>query len=171
MPGAIQLLLAAVLAAPVDIAVSRVSGAGQSVTYHFTLRNGTRNQLHNFMVGTTFSDSCPDLQELPVGWGDSTDCPRSIVVPRPWRGCVYFEEACDGLFLQFDYPDTLTGWDGLAPDDSLRFSVTVAKPDSSYEHASFWVNSNEQVYRGRVRQVQHPMALDGSRTPEASHPH
>jgi hypothetical protein len=59
----------------------------------------------------------------------------------------------------------------LAPGDSLRFAVTVAKPDSSYEHASFWVNSDDQVYRGRVRQVQHPMAPGGRRTPEAIHPH
>jgi hypothetical protein len=169
MPGAIQLLLVGVLAAPVDIALTRASGAGHSVTYQFTLRNGSGIQLHNFMIGTTLSDSCPDLREPPAGWSDTTNCPPSIVVPKPWIGCVNSQEDCDGCFLVFDYDPETFG--GLAPGDSLRFAVTVAKPDSSYEHASFWVNSDDQVYLGRVRQVQHPMAPSGRRTPEAIHPH
>jgi hypothetical protein len=142
------LILACALGMPVDLSVYRTSGTADSETYHYVLRNHTREHLHNFAIGTALSDSCPELQELPVGWTDRAKCPSSIVTPMPWQGCVTFEEECEGHFLQFDYPEN---HDGLAPGDSLRFSVTVRKGDPTYEQASFWIVSDEREYVGKAR--------------------
>ena len=142
------LLLAGALSMPVDLTVYRTSAVTHSVTYHYLLRNHTGEYLHNFTIGTALSDSCPDLQELPIGWNREAKCPSSIVAPKPWKGCVAFEEECEGHFLGFDYPED---YSGLAPGDSLLFSVTVKKTDSSYEHTSFWIVSDEREYVGRAR--------------------
>ena len=148
----ISLLLAGVLVASVDFVVWRSSAPGQAVTYQFVLRNQSARRLHNFMLGTVLSDSCPELRELPVGGSKTANCPGSIVVPKPWIGSINFQEECDGYFLEFDYdPET---FDGLGPGDSLRFAVTVAKPDSSFGHASFWITNDEQPYVGSVRLLQ-----------------
>ena len=161
----ILLILASALSMSVDLTVYRTSAAAHSVTYHYLLRNHTREHLHNFTIGTALSDSCPELQELPVGWHEEAKCPSSIVAPKPWRGCVIFEEECEGHFLGFDYPGD---YDGLAPGDSLLFSVTVKKTDPSYEHASFWIISDEREYADRARKKSRPTDRSSRRARDKS---
>jgi hypothetical protein len=131
-----------------DLVVRTERLAGGAVRYGYVLRNPSIEYLHNFMVGTALSDSCPELRELPLGWSQRMKCPRSIAVARPWHGCVGFQEECNGHFLEFDYPE---GYDGIPPGDSLRFSVTVPKADSTHEHVVFWiVGEHSGQYVGRA---------------------
>jgi hypothetical protein len=136
--------------------VYRTTGTS-SVTYHYVLRNHSEEDLHNFMVGTTLSsDSCPELQKMPVGLDmERNRCPKSIVVRKPWTGCVNGQEECRDGFLEFDYPDP-HAFHGLAPGDSLAFSVRLATADSAYERASFWIVSDNHEYEGRTRVVTPP---------------
>jgi hypothetical protein len=136
----------------VDLVVQRAS-TDSLATYHYQLRNQARESLHNFVIGTALSDSCPELKELPVGWSEEASCPSSIIVPEPWRGCVVFEEECEGHFLRFEYPEDGVG---VGPGDSLSFSVTVKTEDDSHERASFWMVSDERRYVGHARKETAP---------------
>ena len=136
----------------VDLTVYRTDAAN-SVTYHYLLRNHSSGELYRFMIGTTLSsDSCPELHADPVGvdW-DKARCPTSIVIPKPWQGCVNSQEECDGTFLEFEPSDGV--YRGLPVGDSLAFSVTVDAADSAYEYASFWILGQDEEYEGRVRKV------------------
>jgi len=93
---------------------------------------------------------------VPTGFDwEKNRCPSSIVVRKPWSGCVSSQEECDEGFLEFDYSDST--FDGLDSGDSLLFSVTIPKADPSYERASFWIVSDElEQYEGRARRVAVP---------------
>ena len=132
-----------------ELAVRTNHLSGGSVRYSYVLRNLSMTPLHNFMVGSAMDDSCPELHVLPIGYSERTGRATSIVVERPWHGRVMFQEACDEHFLEFDYHDRFLG---IAPGDSLRFSVTVPRADASYEHAAFWVAEElTGQFTGRTR--------------------
>ena len=149
----------------VDLTVYRTESV-MSVTYHYTLRNRSQEELHNFMIGQTLSsDSCPELQELPIGSPSEWQCDstfqmgwrdwnkphaKSIVTAKPWLGCVNFEEECSGHFIEFSYPE---GFHGLPSGDSLSFSIELAKGDPTYEHTNFWIVSGYHEYEGRARRT------------------
>jgi len=144
----------------VDLTVYRTE-ADSSVTYHYLLHNHAGEDVHNFFIGMTMSsDSCPDLQRAPVGFdAEKNRCPNSIVIRKPWTGCVNGQEECYGGFLEFDYPDA-HAFDGLAPGDSLVFSVTLSTADSTYEHPGFWISGNSYDYEGRARSVLAPKIVN-----------
>jgi hypothetical protein len=132
----------------VDLVVARRDGDG-STTYRYSLTNRSRESLFSFMVGSVrSSSSCPDLRTAPVGYVENAaDCPGGIVIRRKWRGSVSRREECDRYYLNFGYPDG----DGLVPGGTLTFTVTVSAPDSTYEHAGFWVVGQRNQYEGKVR--------------------
>lgn len=135
----------------VELTVRSTGVSGDTVRYSYVLRNHTGADLNNFMLGLTlFPDSAsPELNELPVGWTEDERCPPSIAIRKPWAGCVTFQEEAPGLFLDFDYPNA-GAFTGVAPGDSLEFSVTVPKPDATYERAVFWIVSYPREYTGRA---------------------
>ena len=150
------LILASLLVGPVDLVVradyylreSEWTSTPAGATYHYVLRNHAQEHLHNFTIGA-LPDTCPELQELLAAWSEQVMCPESIVAPKPWRGCVTFDEECAGYFLSFDHP---AGHDGLAPGDSLAFSVTVAKADSAFARASLRIAGDRHSYEARARE-------------------
>jgi len=142
----LTLLLLATLLSPIDLVV-RADSSAAGVIYSYLLRNHTTEELHNFTIGA-LPDTCPELQELPIGWSELVMCPKSIVAPKPWRGCVTLEEECAGYFLMFDYS---ARYEGLNAGDSLAFSVAVAREDSAFERATFKIATDERSYEGRAR--------------------
>jgi hypothetical protein len=142
----LTILILATLLGPIGLVV-RADSSAAGVTYNYLLCNRTEDNLHNFTIGA-LPDTCPELQELPVGWSELVMCPKSIVAAKPWRGCVTLEEECAGYFLAFDY---LARYEGIAPGDSLAFSVAVNREDSAFERATFKIFSDERAYEGRTR--------------------
>jgi hypothetical protein len=134
----------------VHLTVSRIDGGG-STTYRYSLENRSRESLFSFMIGAIRSSpTCPELRYAPVGYVENaSECPGGISIRRKWRGCVGKREDCDGYFLNIGYPDG----EGLVPGKSLTFTVMLTAPDSTYEHASFWIVGRRNQYEGRARPV------------------
>ena len=150
------LIVAALLLGPVDLVMradyyrreSERTSTPAGATYHYILRNHSGEHLHNFTLGA-LPDTCPELQQWPNGLREHVMCPQSIVASEPWRGCVTFEEECAGYFLSFDHP---ANHEGLAPGDSLAFSITVGQVDSAFARASLRIAGDRQSYETRARQ-------------------
>jgi len=159
----LKLLLAAVLGMWVGVQSDgpssqttvrvRVERAGTRRTYCYVVRNGRRETISSIFIGTAEGIDEPELASPPLGWRpEANDCPRSIVVPDGWTGCVGRQEESAKLFLRLEAVQPRAE---LAPGGSLEFTVTVGRRDATYEAAVFWaIRSTGAADIGRVASAQ-----------------
>jgi hypothetical protein len=123
----------------VEVRVEKLNSG--RVTYRYLIINRRTTPLAEVLIGLVPSLEQPELSEQPIGWvPDKNDCPPSMQAPPGWTACVGRQEESRHVFLRFT-----AGSDSvyLRPNGEMAFSITVARPDSTYGTARFWALSTE----------------------------
>jgi hypothetical protein len=126
--------------------------ASGQVTYHYRAVTALSRPIIEIQLGLVPSMDEPELVEAPVGWDPETrECPPSIRVPAGWTGCVGRQEESSRVFIIIAAG---SGAEPLPPNAEMRFSVTVGRPDPTYETTRFSAQSPVLPHvEGRVRRV------------------
>ncbi len=117
----------------IEVRIERL--ASRQVVYHYRAISAHSAPVAEIQLGLTSDMEEPALAEGPVGWDpDADECPSSIRVPDGWTGCVGRQEESSRVFLMIR-----AGSDAaqLLPGAALRFSVTLARADTTYETTRF----------------------------------